>query len=75
MMPFVTTTSNYCFLECDRSGCNRKMEHREEKALKRLASLCGWDKKGDEWICPNCVEEIRSKKDLGIRTRRVPRAA
>ena len=74
-MPFVTTMSHYCFLECDRPGCNRKMEHSDEKALKKLAAVCGWENKGEEWICPKCVEEIRSKKHLGRRSKRLPRAA
>jgi hypothetical protein len=51
------------------------MEHSDEKALKRLASVCGWDNKGKEWICPGCVEEIGSKKDLRRRSGRVRRAA
>lgn len=74
-MAFVTTTSRYCFVECDRTGCNRKMEHSDPTALKRLASVCGWDRKGDEWLCPNCVKEIGNRMAAGKGVKRVPRAA
>ena len=75
IMSFVTTISNYCILECDRFGCNNKMEHPDQKTLKKLASWCGWDRRGDEWLCPKCVEEIGSTKHLRKGSRKVPNAA
>ncbi len=70
-MGVVRTLSNFCFIECDRTGCNRKMEHIDEKILKQLAKLCKWENNAELWLCPECaqkeivVEEVLSGAKKG----------
>jgi len=59
----ITTMGKFCYIECDSSNCNKKMEHNDLKMLKDLAKSCGWQNKGgDNWICPNCKELAKKKK-------------
>lgn len=66
-MGLVTTTGNFCYIQCDRINCNRKMEHVNTKLLKELARLCGWDRRGRRWTCPDCAEKAGSEKGLRVR--------
>jgi hypothetical protein len=43
-------------------NCGKKYEHIDEKLLRQMTMLCGWENKKDEWTCPECVEKERSKK-------------
>lgn len=61
-MGLVTTTGNYCYIQCDRMNCNRKMEHVDLKLLKDLARLCGWNHIGRQWTCPSCAEKAEPGK-------------
>lgn len=61
-MSLITTAGKYCYIQCDRRNCNRKMEHVDLNLLKDLAKLCGWKKEGNRWSCPNCVERVRRGK-------------
>ena len=61
-MSLVTTTGKYCYIQCDRRNCNRKMEHVDLNLLKDLAKLCGWKKDANRWTCPECVERARRRK-------------
>jgi len=55
-MGLISTTSGFCHVECDTQGCNKKVENVDEGRLRELAGWCGWEIRGTEWICPNCVE-------------------
>ena len=61
-MGLIKTSGNYCYVQCDRLNCNRKMEHVDLKLLKELARLCGWERDADRWTCPNCAEERPASK-------------
>ena len=69
-MGVVTTSGNYCYVQCDRLNCNRKMEHVDLKLLKDLAKLCGWKRNADRWACPTCAEGLPARKST--RTRQKP---
>ena len=56
-MGIITTMGKFCYVECDMPNCNKKMEHNDEKLLKKLAKSCGWENRDEQWICPNCVEK------------------
>jgi len=66
-MGLITTLGKFCFIECDGLNCNKKIEHIDIKLLKELSILCGWKKTGQQWLCPDCKEE------LSIRAKRVSR--
>jgi len=55
-MGLILTTGNFCYVECDSRNCTKKMEHVDERVLRQLAGLCGWESRGDQWMCPNCAE-------------------
>ena len=55
-MGLIRTMGGFCYVECDTRNCTKKMEHVDEKLLRELAGLCGWEMRGNEWICQNCVE-------------------
>jgi hypothetical protein len=61
-MSLITTAGKYCYIQCDRRNCNRKMEHVDLNLLKDLAKLCGWKKDGNGWNCPDCVERTQRAK-------------
>ena len=61
-MGLVKTMGTFCFVECDMRNCNKKIEQNEEKALKQLAKLCGWEERGDRWICSECVKKETKRK-------------
>ena len=61
-MGLITTGGKYCYVQCDRRNCNRKMEHVDLNLLKDLAKLCGWKKDRYLWTCPDCVERVRRGK-------------
>jgi hypothetical protein len=69
-MGLVTTMGKYCFVECDRQGCTKKIEHVDPKALKQLVKLCGWERIGDQWICADCAEKSHRKPPPSARQRR-----
>jgi len=52
----------FCFVQCDWSGCNKKMENNDEKMLVSLAKSCGWLNKGEQWLCPDCKEKSQKGK-------------
>jgi len=41
------------------------MEHIDETLLRQLAGLCGWESRGNEWICPECVKKEKSGRPSG----------
>ena len=55
-MGLIRTMGGFCYVECDTRNCNKKMEHVDERVLLQLAELCGWENRGNEWICPNCAK-------------------
>lgn len=57
-MGLTVTTSNYCFVQCDGPRCAKKIENVDKKALLRLASLCGWEQRGELWLCEDCVKRV-----------------
>ena len=61
-MTLITTAGKYCYVQCDRRNCNRKMEHVDLSLLKDLAKLCGWKKEGNRWTCPDYAERLRRGK-------------
>ena len=78
-MGLVTTVGNYCYVQCDRRNCNKKMEHVDLKLLKDLAQLCGWERSDDRWTCPGCSEQpeerkpSKKKRNVSSRTRDLTR--
>ena len=68
-MSLITTAGKYCYIQCDRRNCNRKMEHVDLNLLKDLAKLCGWKKDGNQWNCPDCVERVKRGKTAKSRAR------
>lgn len=61
-MSLITTAGKYCYIQCDRRNCNRKMEHVDLNLLKDLAKLCGWKKDVNRWSCPDCVARVKRGK-------------
>ena len=61
-MGLITTTGKYCYVQCDRRNCTRKMEHVEQKPLRELAGLCGWENSGNQWTCPDCARQTAGSK-------------
>jgi hypothetical protein len=61
-MGLVTTVGNYCYVQCDRRNCNKKLEHVDLKLLKELARVCGWERSGTQWTCPTCSERAEAGK-------------
>ncbi len=55
-MGLIVTTSNYCFVQCDGPRCNKKIENVDKKALLRLVKLCGWEERGELWLCEDCAK-------------------
>jgi hypothetical protein len=51
------------------------MEISNEQLLEKLAEACDWQKRGNLWFCPDCVEEMGKKKYLRRRPRRTSKAA
>ena len=68
-MGLITTAGKYCYIQCDRRNCNRKMEHVDLNLLMDLAKLCGWKKDGNRWSCPDCVERVKLGKTAKSRER------
>ena len=68
-MGLITTAGKYCYIQCDRRNCNRKMEHVDLNLLKDLAKLCGWKKDANRWTCPDCVEQVQRRKAVKARQR------
>lgn len=68
-MGLVKTMGKYCFIQCDRPDCTKKIEHIDPETLKQLVLLCGWEKSGDQWICPACAERLLGKTPAGKRPR------
>ena len=68
-MDVVNTTTKFCYIECDRKHCSKKMYHFHEKILKQFAMLYGWENKGDLWICPKCVEKSRRRQERSQKSR------
>jgi len=61
-MGLVTTTSRFCYIECDRLNCNRKIYQFHERILRELAVLSGWENKGKAWTCPACAGKSKSRR-------------
>jgi hypothetical protein len=78
-MGLVTTVGNYCYVQCDRRNCNKKMEHVDLKLLKDLARLCGWERSDSQWTCTSCSEQpaeskpSKKKRKVSSRTRGLTR--
>ena len=68
-MGLIRTMGGFCYVECDTRNCNKKMEHVDERLLRELAGLCGWESRGNEWICPECVKKEESSRRSGRPTK------
>ena len=68
-MGLIRARENFCYIECDTPNCNRKMEHVDVKILLQVARLCGWERRGTEWICPECVKKEESFRKSGRRAK------
>ena len=75
-MGLIKTISNFCYIECDMSNCNRKMEHIDEVILKQLAGLCNWENQDGQWMCPDCLTKAglnaKAKDSLWLRAEGSP---
>jgi len=69
-MGLITTMGKYCFVECDRPSCSKKIEHVDSKTLKQLVRLCGWERIDDQWICVDCAAKLHGKTSSSARKRR-----
>jgi hypothetical protein len=69
-MGIIRTMGKFCYVECDQSNCNKKIEHIDEKVLKELAKLCGWMNRGNQWVCPGCAEETKKKRKTPTKSSR-----
>jgi hypothetical protein len=69
-MGLVTTMGKYCFVECDRPSCSKKIEHVDPKALQQLVRLCGWERIEDQWICVDCAAKLHERASPSARRRR-----
>ncbi len=56
-MALVRTIGTFCYIACDRRNCTRKIEQNDEEALLQLAKICGWERRGDRWVCSECVKK------------------
>jgi len=80
-MGLIKTISNFCYIECDMSNCNRKMEHIDEAILKQLAALCNWENQDGQWMCPDCLSKIglktktKAKVKVPVKAKRSKRAS
>jgi hypothetical protein len=68
-MGLIRTMGGFCYVECDTRNCTKKMEHIDERLLLQLAGLCGWEGRGDQWICPECVNKEKSRRRSGRPTK------
>jgi hypothetical protein len=68
-MGLIRTIGNFCYVECDSRNCTKKMEHVDVKLLRQMAGLCGWEGKGNQWICPECVKKAKSSRRSGRSTK------
>jgi hypothetical protein len=57
-MGLVKTMGRYCFITCDGPDCSKKIEHVDLEQVKQLARLCGWERRGEQWICPDCAARL-----------------
>jgi hypothetical protein len=62
-MGLIATAGKYCYVQCDRRNCTRKMEHVDVKLLQELAGLCGWENSGTQWTCPDCARQTATKPE------------
>lgn len=68
-MGLVTTMGKYCFVECDMTGCSKRIEHIEPATLKQLVKLCGWERIDDRWFCAECTAKLHGEAPAGKRQR------
>lgn len=54
----------YCYITCDRPNCTKRMDSGRCETLATVAKLCGWKKRGEHWICPECVKKEEEKRRL-----------
>ncbi len=66
-MSLITTMGKYCFIQCDAQDCTKKIEHIDPEQVQQLVKLCGWEKIGDQWNCPDCKARRPSKTLPGKR--------
>ena len=74
-MGLIRTMGKFCYVECDTQNCTKKMEHIDEKLLRQLAGLCGWERRGNQWICPNCAEHSSRRPAGASGSRRKTRSS
>jgi hypothetical protein len=58
-MGLIRAAGNLCYVECDIRNCTKKIEHIDERVLHKLAGWSGWESRGNQWICPECVKKER----------------
>ena len=68
-MGLIRTIGGFCYVECDGRNCTKKMEHIDERLLRQLAGLCGWEDRGNQWICPECVKKEKPWRRSGRPTK------
>ena len=59
---FVKTMGGFCYVKCDDRNCDNKIEQHDVDALKNLAKICGWERRGQRRLCPECVNKEPPKK-------------
>ena len=52
----------------------KKIEHVDPELVKQLVRMCGWERMGDQWFCPDCAARLPAKTPPGRgRGRSAPR--
>jgi len=64
-MSLVKTMGRYCFIKCDGPDCTRKIEHIDPDQVMQLAAMCNWERRGDQWVCPDCAVRLSKKMPPG----------
>ncbi|MEW6442991.1 MAG: hypothetical protein AB1640_18805 [bacterium] len=62
-MGIVTATSRFCYIQCDRASCSRKIYQHHEAVLRELARLTGWQDRDGSWLCPACVAKSADRSE------------
>ena len=65
-MGLIRTMGQFCNVECDTRNCNKKMEHVDERLLRQLAGLCGWENRDHQWTCPRTSADLVDADDGAI---------
>lgn len=67
-MGVVISMTKFCHLQCDGHNCEKKVHHYGEQILTQMATLLGWENRGDQWLCPHCAQSRAQEPIKGSTT-------